>query len=82
MEKCIIIVAKTAASRIYVEAPQNKQKHGTEKQTYTQNTKSDNESWQNSEDEICRHIDVVNIISLSFRSIRSSIIRELETSSG
>ena len=42
---------------------------------------SDHESWQNSEDEIDRHIDGGNILCLSFNSIRPSIIKKLETRS-
>ena len=38
------------------------------------------ESWCNSEDKITRHKDVVHIVTLSFNSIRSGIIKKLETS--
>ena len=41
---------------------------------------TDNLSWQNSEDKMDRKIEAINITSLSFNSIRSSIITKLETS--
>ena len=37
------------------------------------------QTWQNSEDEKDRHINGVNIKSLRFNNIQSSIIRKLET---
>ena len=81
MGKYVATVVITTSLGVYVDVCQKQADQQCKRQTVSEVQQSDGESYENSEDGIYKHINTVNIKSLSFYSIISSTITKLETSS-
>ena len=81
MEKHAVNVARSSTSRMCTEKHQKQTDKGHKEADQLCNTITDEESWQNSNGEMDKHIDVITIKSLSFNNIRLSIITKFITSS-
>ena len=76
-----VIPAKSTTSRMYVEAlPKTSRFPAKKTKPIHKIQQSNNESGQNSQDDIGRHIVMVNIMYLSYHSIKATIITKLKPS--